>query len=73
MSRFVSCLIAARMYAKNDATYHTFHEVLATDCDKLFFDGITAETPNPVCLVPNFDHKFSHKLNMFKVDQGSIF
>ena len=46
MSRFVSCLIAARMYAKDDATYHTLHEVLATDCDKLFFDGITTETPS---------------------------
>lgn len=46
MSRFVSCLIAARMYAKNDATYHTLHEVLATDCDNLFFDGITTETPS---------------------------
>ena len=46
MSRFVSCLIAARMYAKNDATYHTLHEVLATDCDTLFFDGITTETPS---------------------------
>lgn len=34
------------MYAKNDATYHTLHEVLATDCDTLFFDGITTETPS---------------------------
>ena len=43
-TRFASTFIPARMYAKNDATYHDLHEVLAQDADEMFFDGVNVET-----------------------------
>eukprot|EP00435_Cladocopium_sp_Y103_P022447 s3978_g5.t1 len=43
-TRFASTFIPAKMYAKNDATYRDYHEVLANDCDQLFFDGFTIDS-----------------------------
>ena len=44
-ARFASTFISAKMYAKHDATYYDYHEAIAADCDGLFFDGLTVETP----------------------------
>lgn len=44
-TRFASTFISAKMYAKHDATYYDYHEAIAADCDTLFFDGLTVETP----------------------------
>lgn len=38
------------MYAKNDATYRDYHEVVARDCDQLFFDGLTFDSDDESCI-----------------------